>query len=257
MKEFLFKINELIAESNIEYALVQIYNLLLVASSDLKNDAIILRGRLSKLKSDVRKGIITHSDEVLEFNKISNSVLGLVDDIQNNASEYEKYLADIDNSVTRADKSSLPELEESELRKNFFLSESQKTRLLQRMANIKERNLALKALWIDDNEPCLLSEQRLISALNVHIDCVHDSYAAEMALKNASYDFIISDLIRNGNTHAGHEFIVKMRSQNIIVPTILYITKLDITRGVPPFIFGITNRPTELLHLVMDIIERK
>lgn len=257
MEEFICKINDLLAQGELDNALQQMQNLLSIAASDLKNDAVILRGRLSKLKSDVRKGIINHSDETLEFNQISNGTLGLLDDIQSNAAELNGYLNDINESVTRVDKSAMPTLEESELRKNFHITEAQKTTILQRMANVKERNLTLRALWIDDNPPCVLSEQRLLTALNVQIDSAFSSENAELMIKNVPYDFIVSDLNRNGNVHEGYEFLKELFAQNIRIPTIFYITKMHEEKGVPPYAFGITNRPTELLHLVMDIIERK
>ena len=257
MEEFICKINDLLAQGELDNALQQMQNLLSIAASDLKNDAVILRGRLSKLKSDVRKGIINHSDETLEFNQISNGTLGLLDDIQSNTAELNNYLNDINESVTRVDKSAMPTLEESELRKNFHITESQKTTILQRMANVKERNLTLRALWIDDNPPCVLSEQRLLTALNVQIDSAFSSENAELMIKNVPYDFIVSDLNRNGNVHEGYEFLKELFAQNIRIPTIFYITKMHEEKGVPPYAFGITNRPTELLHLVMDIIERK
>ena len=256
MEEFVCKINDLLAQGELDNALQQMQNLLSIAASDLKNDAVILRGRLSKLKSDVRKGIINHCDETMEFSKISNGTLGLLDDIQCNGAEFNGYLNDINESVTRVDKSALPTLEESELRKNFHITEAQKTTILQRMANVKERNLTLRALWIDDNPPCVLSEQRLLTALNVQIDSAFSSENAALMIKNATYDLIVY-LNRNGNVHEGYEFIKELVEQNIRIPTIFYITKLNEEKGVPPYAFGITNRPTELLHLVMDIIERK
>ena len=257
MEEFVCKINDLLAQGELDNALQQMQNLLSIAVSELKNDAVILRGRLSKLKSDVRKGIINHSDETMEFSKISNGSLGLLDDIQCNATDFNGYLNDINESVTRVDKSAMPTLEESELRKSFYISETQKATILQRMANVKERNLSLRALWIDDNPPCVLSEQRLLNALNVQIDSAFSSENAALMIKNTPYDLIVSDLNRNGNVHEGYEFIKELVEQNIRIPTIFYITKFHEERGVPPYTFGITNRPTELLHLVMDIIERK
>jgi len=40
------------------------------------------------------------------------------------------------------------------------------------------------------------------------------------------------------------------------VPVIFYIGYPDPSKGVPPHAFGITHRPDELLHLIMDALER-
>jgi len=40
-------------------------------------------------------------------------------------------------------------------------------------------------------------------------------------------------------------------------PVVFYIGDLDEDRGVPPGAFGITDRVEELLHLVLDALERR
>jgi Effector-associated domain 11 len=256
MKEFVDKIKDLIAQGNTENALTQVHNLLSLAASDLKNDAIILRGRLSKLKSDCRKGLLKREDENIESSQISMGTLSLLNDIEAQSEQFKRFLADISESVERIDKMTIPILEDTTIRKNLFLSENQKATILQRLSNVKERNLSLKALWIDDNLPCTLSEQRLINALNVEIDSAHNSEMAETMIKNTTYHFIVSDMLRKENPTEGTNFVTKLVKQNIHIPVILYVTKYNIEKGVPPHIFGITNKPSELLHLVMDIIER-
>ena len=37
---------------------------------------------------------------------------------------------------------------------------------------------------------------------------------------------------------------------------VFYVGRVDRAAGVPAGSFGITNRPDELLHLVMDALER-
>ncbi len=255
MKEFVDKIKDLIAQGNTDNALTQVYNLLSLAASDLKNDAIILRGRLSKLKSDCRKGLLKREDENIELAQITVGILSLLEDIEFQSEQFKRFLSDISESVERVE-TTIPILEDSTIRKNLFVSDNQKATILQRLSNVKERNLSLKALWIDDNLPLTLSEQRLINALNVQIDSAHNSEMAETMIKNATYHFIVSDMLRNGNPTEGFDFITKLVKQNIHMPAILYITKYNTEKGVPPHVFGVTNKPSELLHLVMDIIER-
>jgi hypothetical protein len=257
MKEFTDKITAFIANGNIESALNDLYNLLTMAASDLKNDAVILKGRLSKLNSDKRKGIIAHADEFLEFNRISDAVLGLLSDLQLDSAVLAPYLADIDESIA-GQKLDAKELDASINRKQMQLSEAQKAALISRMAAVKDLGKPIRALWFDDDFGAPeLSEMRLIKALNVQLDRVFDENLVEKMLAETPYDLIISDMKRGENSKAGIEFLQKLVANNVRLPMIFYIVKMHEERGTPPYAFGITNSPSELVHLVMDVIERK
>ena len=49
----------------------------------------------------------------------------------------------------------------------------------------------------------------------------------------------------------------KFREDDDPTPVIFYIGIFDPKLGIPGGAFGITNRPDELLHLVLDALERK
>jgi CheY-like chemotaxis protein len=257
MKEFIDKVTAFIADGKIELALNEMYNLLALAAIDLKNDAVILRGRLSKLNSDKRKGILAHADEVLECNRITDATLGLLDDMSLESATLTPFLDDINDSILRITMDA-KELDASFTRKQMQLSEAQKNALFTRMATVKDRKTPIKALWFDDDFGAPeLSEMRLIRALNVQLDRVFDENLVEKMISEAPYDLIISDMKRGGNSKAGIEFLQKLVAQNQRIPMIFYLIAHTESRGTPPFAFGITNNPSELVHLVMDIIERK
>jgi Effector-associated domain 11 len=257
MREFTEKVTALIAQGNIESALNELYNLLALAASDLKNDAVILRGRLSKLHSDKRKGILAHADEVLEFNRISDATLGLLSDMSLDSATLTPYLEDINDSIFRKTMDA-KELDASITRKQMQLSDAQKNALFTRMAAVKDRNSPIRAIWLDDDLGAPeLSEMRLIKALNVQIDRVYDENLVEGMITATPYDLIVSDMKRGENAKAGIDFLEKIVAHNIRVPMIFYVISFKEERGTPPYAFGITNSPSELVHLVMDIIERK
>ena len=257
MKEFIDKVTDLIADGKIELALNEMYNLLTFASIDLKNDAVILRGRLSKLNSDKRKGILAHVDDVLECNRISNATLELLADMSLESGTLTPYLDDINDSIARKTMDA-KELDASITRKQMQLSDAQKNALVARMAAVKDRKTPIKALWLDDDfDAPELSEMRLIKALNVQLDRVFDENLAEKMMDETPYDLIISDMKRGDNSKAGIEFLQKLVAQNKRLPMIFYLIAHTESRGTPPFAFGITNSPSELVHLVMDVIERK
>ena len=256
MKEFAQKITELIASNDMDKALATIYNLLSVAESELKNDAVILRGRFSKLNSDKRKGIIAMSDENLEFSRITNSMLEILDEMVENEIKFNPFINDVNDSIARDSKEAIA-LEDSVSRKTLLVSNAQKESLFRRMAYVKDMKRNIRALWFDDTPDCELSELRLILALGIKLDRADTPVEAEKFIQNVSYDFIILDIWQQDNPKGGIEFFNKQVQKGILIPTIFYITKYDEARGTPPFAFGITNRPNDLLHLVMDVIERK
>jgi Effector-associated domain 11 len=257
MKEFEKKITELINFGEIDSALSAQYNLLSVADSDMKNEPTILRGRLSKLNSDKRKGIISRENENLEFNQITHACLELLKEMVKNQDQFNQYLDDMDDSMNRFSKTE-SDLDESIVRKRLEVSTPQKIGLWNRMAHVKDKNLKIKALWLDDSGVAVqCSEKRLIEALGVELHICPDPDKAFDYLLNNPYDFIISDMKRGNDAQAGVTFLKKLVEKKRWIPTIFYITKFHASKGVPPYAFGITNRPNELLHLVMDLIERK
>jgi hypothetical protein len=257
MKEFIDKVTAFIADGKIELALNEMYNLLVLAAIDLKNDAVILRGRLSKHNSDVRKGILAHADEVLEFNRITDATLGLLDDMALESATLTPFLDDINDSIARKTMDA-KELDASITRKQMQLSDAQKNALFTRMAAVKDRKTPIKAIWFDDDFGAPeLSEMRLIRALNVQLDRVYDENLVEKMMAETPYDLIISDMKRGGDPKAGIAFLQKLVAENKRIPMIFYLIAHTESRGTPPYAFGITNNPSELVHLVMDIIERK
>jgi len=133
-----------------------------------------------------------------------------------------------------------------------------------------ERDLALKRtkqhinlfkgtqlLWVDDHPENNLNERRMFRQLNMDIDTAKSNEEALNMLNNGNYDLIISDMVRDNNTAAGIEFLQHLRKENKIIPVIFYVGVFDFKGGVPPLAFGITNRPDELLHLTLDVLERK
>jgi hypothetical protein len=49
----------------------------------------------------------------------------------------------------------------------------------------------------------------------------------------------------------------EFQRQKIHCLVIFYVGEPDPKKGTPVYAFGLTNRPDELVHLVLDILERK
>jgi CheY-like chemotaxis protein len=114
-----------------------------------------------------------------------------------------------------------------------------------------------QVLWVDDHPENNLNERKMFKQLNVEVDTAKSTEEALEILKFAKYDLILSDMYRDDNPAEGLDFLKKFRKTDETTPVIFYIGVFDPEKGVPPKSFGITNRPDELLHLVLDALERK
>ena len=55
---------------------------------------------------------------------------------------------------------------------------------------------------------------------------------------------------------AGMQLVQAMRSSGFDQPVVAYVGQIDRTRGTPPGLSGLTDRPDELVHLLIDVLER-
>jgi PleD family two-component response regulator len=115
--------------------------------------------------------------------------------------------------------------------------------------------------WIDDCPDNNLNEWRMFFQLRTKIDIAKSTNEALEKLGEKKYDVIISDMARKEGDKevfdAGIQFLNKFRPKDTTTPVIFYIGIYKPEKGMPAGAFGITNRPDELLHLVMDALERK
>ncbi len=116
-------------------------------------------------------------------------------------------------------------------------------------------------LWIDDHPLWNTVERRLIAKLGVAVETATSTAEGISALAvlgpSSPVDLVISDMARPGDPDAGLGLLPKLRAAGFQGPVVFYIGDLDRSLGTPAGAFGITNRPDELLHLVMDALERK
>jgi len=112
-------------------------------------------------------------------------------------------------------------------------------------------------LWIDDNPENNLNEWRMFLQLNVKIELAKSTEEALEMLHQRKYDAVISDMARSNENDAGLKVLTKFQKVDETTAVIFYIGTYDPQMGKPLGAFGITNRPDELLHLVLDALERK
>ncbi len=127
---------------------------------------------------------------------------------------------------------------------------------------LRARNIAAvlhgaRLLWIDDQPESNVAEVKLLGALGITVDTAITSAEARQMLSQFSYNGIISDIQRGGSLTEGITFLASLRETRLFRYTIFYVNNIDATRPLPPGAFAITNRPDQLLHLLMDLLERE
>lgn len=114
-----------------------------------------------------------------------------------------------------------------------------------------------RILWVDDHPGDNRGERKLLHSLGVMIDLADHTDEALAGLARAEYDLVITDMRRGNDVQAGKTLIQRMRDSNLYRWTIVYLRDFDPDKETSAWVFGITNRPDQLLHYVMDIMERE
>lgn len=157
----------------------------------------------------------------------------------------------VKNSITKA----IALAEKSEQWQVTIPDEDEK-RVLDRVKRHLPLFQDVRVLWIDDNLDSLRNERKMLERLQVDIDLALNDAEAQKFLRSGKYDLILSDIARGNDSTAGLKFLQEYGKTKRRVPFIFYIGTLSPDKGVPAYAFGITNRPDELLHLMLDALER-
>jgi len=139
---------------------------------------------------------------------------------------------------------------------NTEISYVTRTRLEERIARSADQLRGAHLLWIDDVPSSTLNERTALTALGVVVDTAISSNDAEVLLKSNRYDAVISDIARGDSPEAGLAFISHLRELDPTVPLVFYIRNIDPKLGSPAGALGLTNRPDELLDLLLDAFAR-
>lgn len=112
-------------------------------------------------------------------------------------------------------------------------------------------------LWVDDNPENNIYEREVLRTLGSNTDIVTSTQQGMVALQSKVYDLVISDMSRGSTPDEGLVLLQEMRKRRFPQRMVFYVCNVDPEKGKPAESFGITDRPDELLHLIMDILERQ
>jgi CheY-like chemotaxis protein len=133
------------------------------------------------------------------------------------------------------------------------VSEDDKTRIVRRLERSQSVVRGASILWIDDTPQNNANESSILTTFGAQITTAKTSAEAEKQLKKGRFDLVISDIRREGEADKGLRFL---EQHSKLPSTIFYVRDCDEARGTPPHAFAITNRPHQLLHYVLDALER-
>jgi CheY-like chemotaxis protein len=130
--------------------------------------------------------------------------------------------------------------------------------VLRRVGARAERLRGVRVLWIDDRPRGVTDERRMLEALGMEVEAVASSQKAFEALDRSEPALVISSVARGGVPDEGIRVLPAIRALAPAARVIFYVPRLPEGEEtpVPPGAFGITHDPEELLHLVMDAVER-
>lgn len=127
-------------------------------------------------------------------------------------------------------------------------------RISERLERLRHLVAGTRILWIDDNPHNNTIEISVLHNLGATIDLATNNNAAQQHLNNGVYDLVLSDMARGGDDEAGLKFLPQIKDSLLSPPIIFYVGKqIPVTQDA----FGITVRPDELFHLILDAFERR
>jgi CheY-like chemotaxis protein len=112
-----------------------------------------------------------------------------------------------------------------------------------------------RVLWVDDHPENNAWERELLRSLGVAIVPVESTRSALASLKAEPFDVMISDIHRDNEPVDGIEGAKQVRDAMPTLPIVFYIEHVTSTQ-IPEPASGLTNETNELLHLVLDRLER-
>jgi CheY-like chemotaxis protein len=119
-------------------------------------------------------------------------------------------------------------------------------------------------LWVDDRPSNNRNEARMLRSFGALVTFAATTDEALRALRTGdqqhqAFDIILSDISRDlpqAEPTAGLTMLPRLREAGFHQPIIFYVGRPEPGGGVPAGAFGLTNRPDQLLQLVIDALSR-
>ena len=137
------------------------------------------------------------------------------------------------------------------------VTETERTRLLRRADFAAELLRGAQVLWVDDHPINNLNERQILRSYGVFIDLARSTEEALDMLQAIRYDLIVSDMGRQGIKDEGLRLLETIPRITQPRPLIFYTIYSPEMRQRTSTAFAMTNRPDQLLHYIIDVLERE
>jgi CheY-like chemotaxis protein len=119
---------------------------------------------------------------------------------------------------------------------------------------------APRILWVDDRPSNNRYERNAFAAIGIDVDLsASTDDALERIHTSPLYDVVISDMGRPESPQAGYELLAKLRAEGNRTPYIIYAGSASpehFDEAVRRTAEGCTNRPQELVTMVLNVLRR-
>jgi eukaryotic-like serine/threonine-protein kinase len=112
-------------------------------------------------------------------------------------------------------------------------------------------------LWVDDNPDANRAEIILLEALGARVSTARTTADALRQASSGGWDVVVSDIYRPGMPGEGLRMLDSLKVRDLEIPVIYYVFNAGPHQDRPLGSFGITTRPDELVHLILDVLERR
>ncbi|MEO8393501.1 MAG: response regulator [Chloroflexota bacterium] len=129
--------------------------------------------------------------------------------------------------------------------------------VIERAERIRDLLKGTRVLWVDDHFLANATIFRFLNAYGVMVDSAASTEEAITALRWASdaYEVVVTDMMRGEDPIAGLTLINQIQSESIVKPVLIFVARLDKTKGTPPGAVAITDSPIHLIHNIMNLVE--
>jgi CheY-like chemotaxis protein len=138
-------------------------------------------------------------------------------------------------------------------------SASQRRAAVSRLEHAAEILQDGRILWVDDQPEWNMPLVQLFQQLGMIVDTAVSTDEALRDLQRWSYDLVITDMRRDNEDPAGTAGIAlidAIHQRGFRLPVVVYAAAFDPQLGVHPGIFAYTNAVDDLVHYVIDLMER-
>jgi CheY-like chemotaxis protein len=112
-----------------------------------------------------------------------------------------------------------------------------------------------RVLWVDDHPENNAWERELLRSLGVVVVPVESTRSALACLEAEPFDVVLSDINRDHESDNGIDGAMQIHRMVPTLPIVFYTQNLTSPRILEPA-SGLTTEPNELIHLILDRLER-